>query len=71
MSTIGRPPTVRELVAQIRDAGGQEVHVRGSHQKWRLPNGRHITVVVNHMNDRASRGVWHNVLAALSAAGAK
>lgn len=66
-------PLIRELLAELRDAGGVPVRTRGSHQQWRLPGGSQVTVPVNHRSANASPVVEKSVRAAIAeeARGAK
>lgn len=41
---------VRDALARLRAAGARPDRTTGSHQIWTLPNGDHVTVVVNHLN---------------------
>jgi len=52
-----RRPKVRELLAELRDAGWRPVRCRGSHQIWRAPDGRTMPLVINHMNDDTTPSV--------------
>lgn len=52
---------VRELVDLLKSEGAVAVRIRGSHQVWRLPDGRSTTIVVNHMNADATRRVLASV----------
>jgi len=52
---------VRDLVEILKSAGAVAVRVRGSHQVWKMPNGRSTTIVVNHMNADATRRVLASV----------
>ncbi len=54
---VRRRPKVRDILAELRAAGWVPVRCRGSHQQWHSPQGRTITVVVNHKNDDATPAV--------------
>ena len=41
---------IREALARLREAGATPDRTTGSHQIWTLPNGDHVTVVVNYQN---------------------
>jgi predicted RNA binding protein YcfA (HicA-like mRNA interferase family) len=43
----------RDVLRILKDVGGKEVSTRGSHQKWRLPNGQTVVLKVTHLNDDA------------------
>ncbi len=51
---------VRELVQEIRRAGCVPVSKRGSHQKWRTPQGQMVILKVNHLDDDVSHVVLNN-----------
>jgi predicted RNA binding protein YcfA (HicA-like mRNA interferase family) len=57
---------VRDLLAALREAGGQPVRTKGSHQTWRVGD-KTVIVTVNHMNNDACR----QSLASARAAGVK
>lgn len=48
---------VRDAIKLLKAKGCIEVSTRGSHQKWRLPNGCTVPIVVNHKNDDVSPAV--------------
>lgn len=37
----------KALIRIVEQAGGKRVRVRGSHQIYRLPNGKRLTIAVN------------------------
>lgn len=51
---------IRDVVAKLRELGFQPDRTKGSHQTW-VKDGQSITVVINRMNDDASRILRKNV----------
>ena len=37
----------RALIRIVEQAGGERIRVKGSHQIYRLPNGKRLTIAVN------------------------
>lgn len=56
---------VREALQKLRALGAVPLRQKGSHQVWRLPNGRTVVLVVNHVSDPISRIVRAKVERAL------
>lgn len=48
---------VRDALKLMAEKGCIAVSVRGSHQKWQLPDGNTVPLVVNHKNDDVSPAV--------------
>ena len=60
---------VRDALKLMRAKGCIEMSTRGSHQKWWLPGGHTIPVVVNHKNDDVSPAVLMTLRQAFQEAG--
>lgn len=56
---------VRDLVRSLRKLGGTPIRQSGSHEIWRMPDGKKVPVVVSHMNDACTPGVLRMVREAL------
>jgi predicted RNA binding protein YcfA (HicA-like mRNA interferase family) len=48
---------VRDALRLMHERGCIAVSTRGSHQKWKLPTGHTIPLVVNHKNDDVTPAV--------------
>lgn len=49
MSGKHDPKTWRDARALLRSRGAYPARTKGSHQTWRLPDGRSFVVVCNHL----------------------
>jgi predicted RNA binding protein YcfA (HicA-like mRNA interferase family) len=43
------PRTWRDAIAWLVSRGARPLRTKGSHQTWRLPNGKSFVVVCNHL----------------------
>ncbi|MBI4705860.1 MAG: type II toxin-antitoxin system HicA family toxin [Deltaproteobacteria bacterium] len=53
----GDPKCWRDLCAGLRGLGGAPVRIRGSHEIWRLDDGRTFIVVCNHLADAVPKKI--------------
>ncbi len=56
---------VRDGIRLLKDADWEPIRCKGSHQQWLSPDGRVVTVVVNHLNDELSHVVEKALLKAI------
>lgn len=61
---------VRSVIRLLRRCGCYRVRQgRGSHEVWRTPGGRRITLVTNHANNDLSPVILRNTLRTLAQEG--
>jgi len=61
---MGKAPrlTARQVVAVLRAHGFELVSTRGSHQKWRHPDGRRQVIVPDHRGQVLPIGTLRSIM---------
>ncbi len=55
-------PTWRDLRREVQDADGEFIRQGAtSHEVWKLPNGRTVTLQSKHLNEQVSKKIRNSI----------